>query len=88
MATIESEFQALRTIVLRLQERIMTTQTQLATQLLAVRDQVVKARGEITQKIATLEAAVLAGQTVSAEVEAALTAVRGAVQAIDDIVPN
>jgi len=81
------QLRMLRLITQKL-ESIMTTQAELAAQLLQVRDQITKVQTEITGKIADLEAAIGAAGTVSPEVEAALQAVRDALQPIDDIVPD
>lgn len=56
--------------------------------LLDVRDQLVKARGEIVTKIEDLEAAVSNSGEVSPEVAEALSEVKAAAQALDDIVPD
>lgn len=47
-----------------------------------------KAKAEIVQKIADLEAAIAAGSSTTPEVDAALAALKAAVQGVDDIVPD
>jgi hypothetical protein len=78
----------LRVVLDQFRSAIMTTQAELAQQILAVRDQLQKVHTEVTGKIAELEAAVLAAGNVSPEVEAALQAVRSALQPIDDLIPD
>lgn len=74
--------------ITQLQEQIMTTQAELAEQLLGVRDQVNKVKDEVTAKIAELEDAITNAGDVSPEVEAALAALKSSVQSVDDIVPD
>lgn len=69
-------------------DHIVTTQTELAAQLTALKDQLSKASGEITAKIAALEDAVNNAGSVTPEVEAALADAKAAAQALDDIVPD
>lgn len=69
---------------LKLKEIIMN-QEQHAAELLALKEQNDKARAEVLQKIADLEAAV--GQTTP-EVDAAFAALKASVQTDDDIVPD
>lgn len=66
----------------------MTTREEFAQQLLGVRDQITKVQGEIVGKIAELEAAIAAAGEIGPEVEAALQAVKDALQPIDEIVPD
>lgn len=69
-------------------ESIMTTQAELAAQLAAVGTQLTKVAQEITDKMSQLQAAIETAGTVTPEVTAALDAVKGVVQALDDIVPD
>ncbi len=64
------------------------TQAELAQQLTDVTAQNEKARAEILQKIADLEAAIVAAGNVTPEVEAALSALKTSVQTDDDIVAD
>lgn len=66
----------------------MTTQTQLAEQLAALAAQADKARAEVVARIAALEEALANSGEVSPEVMAAFDALKVAVQATDDIVPD
>lgn len=65
----------------------MATMSELAADLATVTAQVDKARAEIISKIADLEAA-LADVVTTPEVDAALAALKVAVQATDDVVPD
>jgi hypothetical protein len=66
----------------------MATQAELAQDLANLTAQNDKARAEVVQKIADLEAAIAAGGPVSAEVEAAFAALKASVQLDDDIVAD
>ncbi len=63
----------------------MATQAQLAATLQTLTEQANHIRDEVIAKIAALEAAI--GQTTP-EVEAALEALRSAVQGADDVIPG
>jgi ABC-type transporter Mla subunit MlaD len=67
---------------------VMATQSELATQLTTLKDQVVKSRGEVLAKIADLETALANAGSTSPEVDAALEALKTEVQTSDDIVPD
>ena len=70
---------------------IMTTQTELATQLDAVSAQIDKIGTETSttlQKVKDLEALLAAGGTVSPEVQTALDALKAHVQTVDDLVAD
>jgi hypothetical protein len=54
----------------------------------AVKDQLVKAKLEIVEKLSVLEAALVSSVAESAEVVAAVGALRDAAQALDDVVPD
>jgi phosphoglycerate dehydrogenase-like enzyme len=74
--------------IIKLLKSIIMTQAELAQQLTDVTAQNEKARAEILQKIADLEAAIVAAGNVTPEVEAALSALKTSVQTDDDIVPD
>ena len=87
----EAEFQRLRIIILRMQERIMTTQLELAAQLNAISVQLGKVGAESSatlQKVADLEVALANAGNVSPELQAAFDAVKAQVQLVDDLVPD
>lgn len=72
-------------------EALMTTQAELAADLKAVNDQVAKIGTESSAtlaKVAELEAALAAGGTVSAEVDAAMAALKAQVKVVDDLVAD
>lgn len=69
----------------------METQAELAADLQKVSDQVAKIGTEtstLLQKVADLEAALAAGGPVTAEVQAAVDALKAQVQVVDDLVPD
>ena len=71
--------------------KLMATQAELATELRAVNVSLEKIGGEtatLLQKIADLEAAVVAGGTTTPEVDAALAAVKAQATRVDDMVPD
>ena len=74
--------------IIKLLKSIIMTQAELAQQLTDVTAQNEKARAEILQKIADLEAAITAAGNVTPEVEAALTELKASVQTDDDIVAD
>ena len=89
--TDESEFQKLRIIILRLQERIMATQAELAQQLTALGVQLGKIGSESSAtlaKVSALEEALANAGNVTPELQAAFDAVKAQVQLVDDLVPD
>jgi chromosome segregation ATPase len=73
------------------QERIMTTQLELAQQLTAIGNQIAKVSAESSatlQKVADLEAALTNASNVTPELQAAFDAVKAQVQLVDDLVPD
>lgn len=64
------------------------TQAELAQDLRDIRTQNEKARVEILQKIADLEAAIINSGNTTPEVDEALEALKASVQVDDDIVPD
>jgi predicted nucleic acid-binding Zn-ribbon protein len=66
-------------------DRIMASNAELQQSLTDLGNQLDKAKGEIVQKISDLEAAVAAGGGSTPEVDAALEALKGKVQALDDL---
>lgn len=68
-------------------EKIMAALKDLATQLVALNDQVQKSRTEVLAKIAELEAA-LSNVELPADAQAALESLKASVQAVDDVVPD
>lgn len=83
-----AEFVELRSLIHTFQENVMASQAELAANLTALKDQVVKSRTEVLKKIADLEEALANGGGTTPEVDAALAALRAEVQASDDIVPD
>lgn len=75
-------------IGISLLEKVIMNQAELAQALTDAADQAAKAKGEILEKIQDLEDAVGNAGTVTPEVEAALAALRGQVQGLDDVVPD
>lgn len=71
-----------------LKARIEMNNAELAQGLRDVKTQVIKAKGEVVDKIAALETAVGNAGTVSPEVEAAFADLKTAAQSIDDVVPD
>jgi chaperonin cofactor prefoldin len=69
-------------------ERIIMDQKALAAELVALKAQNDKSRAEIVAKIAALEAALGNAGGTTAEVDAALAALKGAAQALDDLNPD
>lgn len=66
----------------------MASQTQLAADLTALKDQAAKAKAEILAKITELEDLIAAGGGTSAEVDAAFASLKAEVQGIDDLNPD
>lgn len=82
----DGEFTDIRQALVDIKESIMTTQAELTTQITALKEQNDKARAEVLQRIADLEAAL--PQDVSPELQAAFDSLKASVQADDDIVPG
>ena len=74
--------------VIKLLKEILMNQQELAQALNDAAAEAVKAKAEIVQKISNLEAAIVAAGNTSPEVDAALSALKDAVQGVDDIVPD
>lgn len=68
--------------------KIMASNAQLQQSLTDLGTQLDKAHTEITTKIAELEAAIAAGGNTTPEVDAALEALKGKVQNLDDLHPD
>ena len=66
----------------------MATQAEAAAQLTALKDQLVKANGEIQAKIQALIDAANNAADVGPELAEAIEALKPAAQALDDIVPD
>lgn len=66
----------------------MTSNAQLQQDLTDLGTQVEKIQTEIVARIDALEAAIAAGGTPSPEVEAALAALKGKVDALDAVTPD
>jgi ABC-type transporter Mla subunit MlaD len=66
-------------------ERIIVNQTELAQALIDLKAQADKAKAEIVTRVAALEAAIAAAGSTSAEVDAAIAALKGSVQSLDDL---
>lgn len=84
---IHQHFESEGVIIKKLNQIIMN-QAELAAELAAIKEQNDKARAEVLQKIADLEAAIIAAGNTSLEVDAALAALKASVQTDDDIVPD
>jgi ABC-type transporter Mla subunit MlaD len=69
-------------------EIIMATQTELAVELGAIKDQLAKAAGEIVAKVASLESALASAGNSTPEVDAAVAELKVAAQALDDLNPD
>jgi ABC-type transporter Mla subunit MlaD len=70
------------------QHTIMATQAEIAQQLTALKDQLTKIGTEVTTKLGELETAIANAGNATQEVEDALAALKTAVQAVDDLVPD
>jgi DNA-directed RNA polymerase specialized sigma24 family protein len=70
---------------IHLLRRIIMDQTQLAQALTDLKAQGDKAREEIVAKVADLEAAIANAGSTTPEVDAALAALKGTVQGLDDL---
>lgn len=69
-------------------DKIMAEQSELAIQLQDLTAQVVKIGAEIVAKVEALEAAILAADDVTPEVQAAFDALKVQVQVLDDLNPD
>jgi hypothetical protein len=69
-------------------KKIVMTQAELQAELVALKAQNEKAKGEIVGKIAALEAAIAIQGNTTPEVDAALADLKVSVQGTDDIVPD
>lgn len=69
-------------------DQMAISQSQLAAELTALKDQNEKARVEILKKISDLEAALANAGTTTPEVDDALAALKASVQADDDLNPD
>ena len=69
-------------------DAIMTTQAELQSQIETLTAQAEKAKGEILDKIAELQAAIDEADEVDAGVLAAFDGLKAVVQGVDDIVPD
>jgi len=76
-----------RKVILYLKRIIMNMQ-ELAQGLTDLKTQTDKARAEVVQKIADLEAAIANAGNTTPEVDAAIEALKASVQATDDVVPD
>lgn len=74
--------------IIHLLEKSMATQTELAQELVNVKNVVVKATGEITSKITALEAALANAGATTPEVDSALADLKTVVTALDDLNPD
>ena len=75
-------------LILKLLNQIIMNQAELKQKLENVLAQNEKARVEILQKNADLEAAIIAAGQTTSEVNAALEALKASVRVDDDIVPD
>lgn len=85
---IQQEQLALVRRLVNFESNIMVTQAQQAQSLLDLGTQLTKAKGEIVAKVQTLEDAINAGGVTSPEVDAAMAALKGDVQDLDDLNPD
>ena len=69
-------------------EIIMASQTEQAAALKALTAQVAKAKKEITDKVAALEAQIAAGGASTPEVDVAMQDLKDAIQGVDDLNPD
>jgi len=75
-------------IIIKKLNEIIMEQKDFALQLIALKDQLAKAKTEIIDKLTALGDALEAADDVSPEVQAAFDDLKAAVQAQDDIVPD
>ncbi len=76
---------AMLALTLYLLWRITVNQTELAQALADLTTQADKAKAEIVAKVADLEAAIANAGSTTPEVDAALAALKGSVQGLDDL---
>lgn len=88
MEQLEAKLNHIDSQLHRLKEIITMNQAELAQALADIKTQADKAKAEIVQKVADLEAAIAAGGVTSPEVDAAVTALKGSVQGLDDLNPD
>lgn len=69
-------------------QQSMITQAQVAADLVSLTSQVDKIKTEVTQKLQELATAITNQGNAAPEVEAALTALKTSVQAVDDLIPD
>lgn len=74
--------------ILKETRTIMTTQEQTAADLVAVKEQLVKAAGEIVGKISALEAALAEAGATSPAVVAVVADLKAVAQGLDDLTPD
>ncbi len=79
---------AMLALTLYLLWRITVNQTELAQALADLKTQADKAKAEIVAKVAELEAAIANAGSTTPEVDAALAALKGSVQGLDDLNPD
>lgn len=72
----------------QLKELTMASNSELQQSLTDLGAQLDKAHSEIVAKVAALEAAIAAGSGTTPEVDAALEALKGKVQTLDDLHPD
>lgn len=68
--------------------KILMKQTEVAAELVAVKEQAVKAKAEVMAKLAELETAIGNQENASPEVEAALAELKTAVGDIDNLIED
>ncbi len=79
---------AMLALTLYLLWRITVNQTELAQALADLTTQADKAKAEIVAKVADLETAIANAGSTTPEVDAALAALKGSVQGLDDLNPD
>lgn len=88
MAEIRHSFQELKESIHSLKELFTMNQAELAQTLSDLKTQADKTKAEIVQKVADLEAAIAAGGVTTPEVDAAVEALKGSIQGLDDLNPD
>lgn len=74
--------------VIKLLERIIVNQAELAQALNDIKAQADKSKTEIIAKVSTLEGAIANAGMTTPEVDAALADLKGTVQSLDDLNPD
>lgn len=69
-------------------QRVIMNQAELAQALTDIKAQADKAKGEIVAKVTDLETAIANSGNTSPDVDAALAALKGSVQGLDDLNPD